>query len=175
MPIILRKIDMQTTIHNAAPPLMPNFDVLGRAQLGPTTSQRMQDLFSISGRFPGEAVQAGIDKLENAFSAMQAHGILTRHDYSCCSTCGSAEIRDEVSKACQSGLSVDGFVFYSWDAADTASESGQLSLTFASRLGANTSVADIGHLAQRCLREAGLQTVWNGDPAGRILVTLAEQ
>jgi len=166
---------MQTTIHNAVPPLMPNFDVLGRAQLAPTSSQRMQDLFAISGRFPLEVVQDGIDKLENAFSAMQAHGILTRHDYSCCSTCGNAEIRDEVSKACQSGLSVDGFVFYSWDAADAASESGKLSLTFASRLGANTSVADIGRQVQQCLQDSGLQTVWNGDPASRISVTLAAQ
>lgn len=169
----LRKIDMQTIIHNAVPSLMPNFDLLGRANLGPTTSQRMQDLFAIAGRFPLETVQAGIDKLENAFSAMQAHGILTRHDYSCCATCGSAEIRDEVTKACRSGLSVDGFVFYHWDAADTASENGQLSLTFGSRLGANTSAADIGHQAQQCLNEAGLQTVWNGDPAGRITVVLA--
>jgi hypothetical protein len=164
---------MQTTIQTAVPPLMANFNLLGQANLGPTTSQRMQDLFAIAARFPQETVQTGIDKLENAFSAMQAHGILTRHDYSCCATCGSAEIRDEVSQACRSGLSVDGFVFYHWEAADTASDSGQLSLTFGSRLGANTSVADIGHQAQKCLNDAGLHTVWNGDPAGRILVTIA--
>lgn len=163
---------MQTTTQPAMPPLIPNFNLLGRAHWGATTSQRMQDLFAISGQFPLAAVQAGIDKLENAFSAMQSHGILTRHDYSCCSTCGNAEIRDEVRQACQSGLSVDGFAFYAWDVADTAAERGQLSLTFGSRLGANTSVTDIGHLVQECLRGAGLQTTWDGDPAGRILVTL---
>lgn len=166
---------MHTTIQNVAPSLAANFTVLGQSSLGPTTSQRMHDLFAISGRFPLASVQAGIDKLETAFSAMQSHGILTRHDYSCCATCGNAEIRDEVTKACRSGLSVDGFVFYHWEAADTASENGQLSLTFGSHIGAATSAADIGLQVQQCLHAVGLETVWNGDPAGRIVVTLAEQ
>jgi len=165
---------MQTT-PLVSPPMLPDFKLLGQSTLGPTTSQRMQDLFSIAGNFQFSSVQDSIERLEQAFKTMQAHGILTRHDYSCCSVCGNAEIRDEVVKAKQAGLSIDGFVFYPWGAADTASETGRLTLTFGSHIGSGVSAGDIGNRVIQCLRTAGLAAEWKGGPAGHISVTLVSQ
>lgn len=113
-----------------------------------------------------------VDRLETAFMALQAHGVLARHDYSCCSTCGSAEIRDEMAGAVRAGQPVDGFVFYHWQDTDDAAAAGRLALSFGSRLGGPKGVAEIGGQVAQALRDAGLQIEWDGSVHNRIGVAL---
>jgi hypothetical protein len=51
------------------------------------------------------------DRLDAAFTALNARGIVARQHFSCCNNCGFAEIWDEVEVA-EKQQPVEGYVFY---------------------------------------------------------------
>lgn len=46
------------------------------------------------------------DRLDRAFEALNAGGIVARHDFTCCQNCGFAEIGAEIDDAISSGVDV---------------------------------------------------------------------
>src|SRR5579883_3124579 len=57
------------------------------------------------------ASQTDCDKLDAAFDELEQQGIVSRQNFTCCQTCGHAEIWDEVELARQDA-EVKGYVFY---------------------------------------------------------------
>ena len=52
------------------------------------------------------------DRLDDAFDALEADGVIARQHFSCCGTCGSSEIWDEVNAAEEAGRPARGYAFY---------------------------------------------------------------
>jgi hypothetical protein len=64
------------------------------------------------------------DRLDAAFAALEAAGIVCRQNFSCCGTCGAGEIWDEMAAAGRAGLHVRGYVFYHVQDTESAVEGG---------------------------------------------------
>lgn len=112
------------------------------------------------------------DRLDRAFEALNAGGIVARHDFSCCQTCGLAEIDDEIRGAVDAGVDVSGFTFYHSQDTDRAAEGGGLYLTFGHLDGNEVSGIAIARVIVDKLQEAGLKTDWDGSFGKRISISL---
>jgi len=112
------------------------------------------------------------DRLEAASRKLETSGILVRENFTCCGTCGSYEIWDEIAKAKKSGSSVRGYAFYHSQDADGAAEGGRLHLSYGStEEGEDASVA-IASQIEAALRAEGLTVNWNGTIGQRIGIDL---
>lgn len=112
------------------------------------------------------------DRLDRAFTALGARGIVARHDFTCCQTCGLAEIGDEIQSAVDAGDDVSGFTFYHAQDTDNATEGHGLYLTYGHLDGSVANGVAIGRVVVDALREAGLETDWDGTFGKRIGVRL---
>lgn len=104
------------------------------------------------------------DRLDHAFTALEAAGIVARQNFTCCQTCGHAEIRDEVEGE------PDGYAFYHQQDTDSAVEGGGVMLAFGT-FGEGDPLA-IGHRVAEALKAHGLRVDWNGSVDRRIHVQL---
>src|SRR5512138_1225339 len=52
------------------------------------------------------------DRLDQAFADLEAQGIISRQNYSCCGTCSSGEIWEEMLALQNEGKAVRGYTFY---------------------------------------------------------------
>jgi hypothetical protein len=111
------------------------------------------------------------DRLDDAFEALDAEGIVARQHFSCCSNCGHSEIWGEIEEARQDG-EVAGYVFYHMQDTESARGYGQLCLAYGSVEGSEAATAEVGRRIVAALEEAGLKTEWDGSPKRRILVSL---
>lgn len=113
------------------------------------------------------------DRLAAAFAALESDGIVARMNFTCCQTCGFAQIGDEVP----AGRSMRGFVyFHQQDAEGLAEEPALLLLAFGAlgAFGAGDQAAyeaaslDVGHQIVAAVEAAGLAVAWDGTTARRI-------
>ncbi len=115
------------------------------------------------------------DRLDEAFAALEAGGVLARQHFTCCQSCGRAEIWDEVTAATGQGREVLGYAFSHRQDTDRAVEGDGLYIAFgATEQGAAASVA-IGRIVTDALSRHGLEVVWDGSVERRILVRLQWQ
>jgi hypothetical protein len=112
------------------------------------------------------------DRLDRAFAALNAGGIVAEHDFTCCQTCGLAEIGEPIQAALDAGIDVSGFTFYHAQDTDSAVEGHGLYLTYGHVDGGETSGVAIGRIIVSALNEAGLETDWDGTIGKRIRVQL---
>jgi hypothetical protein len=110
------------------------------------------------------------DRVTSAFAALNAAGIVAREQFTCCQTCGNAEIGAEVPP----GGDPEGYTYYHEQDAERAAESGSLFLAYGSFQSGQKSEA-IGARVAAELRGQGLTVTWDGDPAQRISVPLRWQ
>jgi hypothetical protein len=103
--------------------------------------------------------------LDPPFRDLESHGILCRHNYTCCLTCGVAEITDEMKCT-----SAKGFVFYHSQDTEGVLVRRDLYLAFGSRSGLATDTLAVGRLAVAILRASGLLVAWEGNIRRRICV-----
>lgn len=110
------------------------------------------------------------DRLDAAFTELNAMGIMARHNWTCCSTCGNSQMSDEfrrlngkIGKA-----PIIGYVFYHQQDTERAAEGSGLYLGFGSTLKPNSeaefrerSVA-IARTACDVLAKHRLKTIWDG-------------
>lgn len=115
------------------------------------------------------------NRLDRAFEALNAGGIVARHDFTCCQTCGFAEIGAEIADAAAAGIDVTGFTFYHHQDTDSATEGGGLFLSYGHVDGGETHSVAVGRVIVNALEAAGLQTSWSGEIGQRIFVNLAWQ
>ena len=112
------------------------------------------------------------DLLDRAFAALNQGGIVARHDFTCCQTCGLAEIGDEIRTAIDAGVDVSGFTFYHTQDTDSAADGHGLYLTYGHMDGSEVAGVAIGRIVVSALTEAGLETDWDGTFGQRIGVHL---
>lgn len=109
------------------------------------------------------------DRLDTAFAALEAQGILARQHFACCQNCGRAEIQDDVREARQAGRGVFGYVFYHEQDTEAAMDDGVLCFVYQSITPEWTTEAVGEHLAD-ALRAAGLRVQWSGSARERVAV-----
>jgi hypothetical protein len=113
------------------------------------------------------------DRLDAAFAALEAGGIVMRQNFTCCGTCGSAEIWDEMDAfEAAGGGPAYGYGFYHMQDTDLAVEGDGLYLNYGARDEGEESAIATGRAIVAELERHGLKTEWDGSWAKRIGVTL---
>ncbi|MDR0182467.1 DUF6891 domain-containing protein [Lysobacter arvi] len=115
------------------------------------------------------------DRLEQAFAALETQGVVCRQNFTCCGTCGVAEIGDEIDAVRERGMPVQGYAFFHMQDTECAVEGGGLWLNYGATEAGETPALAVGHRIADALRLAGLAVNWDGDWAKRIHVPLQWQ
>ncbi|KDN82987.1 DUF6891 domain-containing protein [Kitasatospora cheerisanensis] len=105
------------------------------------------------------------ERLAGAFTALEARGITARENFTCCHSCGQAEIGAEAEPDSR------GFVYFHSQSTDHAVAGHGLSLYYGGFDGSEDTTAAIGREVVAALEESGLTVRWNGSPAQAIEVT----
>jgi hypothetical protein len=109
------------------------------------------------------------DKLDEAFAELDRHGIVARQHFTCCQTCGHAEINYEISET-QKYRPVFGYVFFHWQDTESAVRSEYLYLAYGSVSGKEGESEAIAADVVAALNRAGLEAEWNGSVRSRICI-----
>ena len=104
------------------------------------------------------------ERLAGAFAALDAGGITARENFTCCRSCGMAEIGAEREEA-------RGFVFFHRQSTEHAVEGFGLPLYYGGLDGSEETTASVGREVVAALAAAGLSADWDGDPGRSITVT----
>jgi hypothetical protein len=110
-------------------------------------------------RWPDEPTD--VEKLEDAFSRLEDEDyIICRMNFTCCQTCGTAEIGGEADE------SHIGYCFFHRQDTEAAAEGAGLSLRYGAfkKDKADESAVNIGRKIVARLREVGLNVDWDEDP-----------
>jgi hypothetical protein len=125
------------------------------------------------------------DRLDRAFAALEAENIVARMNFTCCGTCGSDEIGDEVPE----GTTARGYAFFHSQDADGLAEGGDLCLSYGVFRPADlpdgldekaleerwrTDVTALANRVVEVLCAQGLAASWNQDPGRRIKVDIMD-
>ncbi|HEY7225861.1 MAG TPA: hypothetical protein VH561_19965 [Micromonosporaceae bacterium] len=108
------------------------------------------------------------DRLDAAFSALEAAGVVARQNFSCCGNCGATEIHEEMDAAADQGATVRGYTFFHLQDTEHAVDGDSLFLSYGSADNDREAAIAIGHEIVAALRDQGLQPAWNGRHANRI-------
>ncbi|WP_404336450.1 DUF6891 domain-containing protein [Sphingomonas sp. MMS12-HWE2-04] len=112
------------------------------------------------------------DRLDAAFAALEADGIIARQNFTCCMTCGSAEIWDEVEEASNDGLQARGYTFYHFQDTDAALEGHGIFLAYGACEDGEAAALDIAGEVVAALEAHGLSPAWGGSWSERIALPL---
>lgn len=112
------------------------------------------------------------DHLDRAFAELERRGIVCRQNFTCCGTCGSAEIWDEIREVGSGGAQVRGYVFFHMQDTDSAVDGHGLYLNYGATAEGETPALEIAREVSAALTQAGLQVDWEGAWDRRIGVRL---
>jgi hypothetical protein len=112
------------------------------------------------------------DRLDAAFAALEADGVISRQNFSCCGTCGSGEIRDEIAAAKERGRPARGYAFFHAQDTESAAEGGGLYLNYGACEEGEMAAVAVGHDIVAKLEAHGLRTDWDGSLSKRIHVSM---
>ncbi|WP_394652834.1 DUF6891 domain-containing protein [uncultured Sphingomonas sp.] len=112
------------------------------------------------------------DRLEAAFDALEAQGVVCRQNFTCCGTCGAAEIGDEMDAIEAAGFDVRGYAFYHAQDTEAAVDGGGLYLNYGAVEDDDDASLAIGRLVADELAAHGLTVTWSGNLATRIGISL---
>ncbi|MEU8710746.1 hypothetical protein [Streptomyces sp. NPDC048663] len=107
------------------------------------------------------------ERLSRAFTALEREGVAAREDFTCCRSCGTAEIGAEAEDA----GGARGFVFFHRRSTRCAAEGHGPSLHYGGFDGTAETTTAVGREVTAALTAAGLSAVWDGDPAKAIELT----
>jgi len=108
------------------------------------------------------------DRLDAAFAALEAAGIVARQHFTCCGACGATQILDEMDRVAKDGRPVRGYTFFHIQDTEHAVDGDGLFLSYGAPDGNRESAIAIGHEVVAALREQGLEPNWNGRHSYRI-------
>jgi hypothetical protein len=111
------------------------------------------------------------DRLTAALEALEQRGIVARQNFTCCQSCGHAEIGDELEQFEAAGGVARGYVFFHQQATEGAVDGEDINFAYGSTTEAVDSVEIASELAAE-LRQAGLQVDWNGESSMCVMVGL---
>lgn len=110
-------------------------------------------------------VLTDFDRLSLAFDMLEDEDIVARQHFTCCGTCGAAEIGIEMDDFQDlSGREAKGYVFFHQQDTESAVESGSLYISYGAA-DATASAEDniaIGQRLHDILQSVGLKPVWDG-------------
>jgi hypothetical protein len=112
------------------------------------------------------------DLFDDACRDLEASGIFCRQNFSCCGTCGVAEIQIEMDEAVAKGVRVRGYLFYHEQDTESAVEGGGVYLNYGAFEGNDEASIAIGEEIRSAFMIHGLKVVWNGSLNTRIHVDL---
>jgi hypothetical protein len=110
------------------------------------------------------------DRLDAAFAALEERGIVARQNFTCCQSCGHAEIGDEIEEFEEHGTPV-GYAFYHMQDTERAAETGTFYIAYGSVEDSPEDAIKVGHAIVEGLREQGLTVRWNGELSERICIS----
>ncbi|QNP65865.1 DUF6891 domain-containing protein [Streptomyces genisteinicus] len=108
------------------------------------------------------------ERITRAFTALEAAGITAREHFTCCRTCGDAEIGEETAPGSR------GFVYFHTQSTESAAAGRGLALLYGAFGDAEGATAAVGREVVAALDAVGLRTEWDGDPRAVISVTPLE-
>ncbi|MCX5386632.1 hypothetical protein [Streptomyces sp. NBC_00083] len=112
-----------------------------------------------------EGEESDPERLTRAFADLESAGLTAREHFTCCHSCGQAEIGGAGSPDAR------GFVYFHSQATDAAAAGHGLSLMYGGFDGSERTTASVGREAVAALERCGLSVVWDGDPGQTIEVT----
>jgi hypothetical protein len=109
------------------------------------------------------------DRLDAAFEALNASGIMAKHHWWCCGNCGAAAMPEEFDRigGRWQGTPIVGYAFYHVQDTESAVDNGDLCLNFGSCEQASDAQAyeaqsiAVARTVVACLREQGLEVDWD--------------
>lgn len=111
------------------------------------------------------------DKLDAAFASMEARGLVARQNFTCCNTCGRAEIWDEIASA-EESREVIGYAFYHMQDTEGVEEGGTIYIKYGPTTG--TTAEEVGNHICDAFEESGLIVGWSGSADDAIEVDVAD-
>ena len=112
------------------------------------------------------------DRLDAAFAAMEAEGVIARQNFTCCGNCGATEIWDEIEEAIAEERPAEGYAFFHMQDTESAVEGEGLYLNYGACMAGEAAALDIGRRIVAQLRAHGLAVEWDGSWSMRIQVVL---
>ncbi|WP_330176152.1 hypothetical protein OG875_23220 [Streptomyces sp. NBC_01498] len=109
------------------------------------------------------------ERITAVFAGLEARGVVARENFTCCRSCGLAEIGAEREDGDEGA--VRGFVFFHAQCVEAVAAGGTLSLCYGGFDGSEKTTAAVGGEIAAALREAGLSVRWDGSPGSAIAVT----
>lgn len=113
------------------------------------------------------------ERLDAAFAALEREGVICRQNFSCCGSCGAAEIWDEMAAAEEAGMEVRGYTFFHMQDTEAAVAGEGLYLSYGAVAEGAAGAEAIGHAVVAALEAKGLDPVWDGQWTRRIFVPLS--
>ncbi|MET9627135.1 hypothetical protein ABZX92_06700 [Lentzea sp. NPDC006480] len=105
------------------------------------------------------------ERLTEAFESLDKAGITARENFTCCRSCGQAEIGGESAPGAR------GFVYFHEQSTDSAASGHGLMLHYGGFDGTEEVTTAIGDEVVAALEAAGLRTEWDRNPGRAINVT----
>src|SRR5262245_11532935 len=113
------------------------------------------------------------DRLDAAFSELDAAGIVARQDFLCCQTCGCAEVAQLFDTMRASGQAPRGYAFYHGQDTERGVEGAGVYLSFGdATFDEDVKSVAVGRTVVDTLERHGLKPRWNGTFGQRINVPL---
>ena len=113
------------------------------------------------------------DRLDSALFELGKSNILARHNYWCCSTCGTSaidsEVHDHITKF---GRRIQGYVYYHAQDTEAAVDHAQLCLRFGGSNYSDKQSIEVAKLIIKALEDEKLNVTWSGRPSQSIVVSI---
>ncbi|MFJ8043508.1 DUF6891 domain-containing protein [Kitasatospora sp. NPDC096147] len=109
--------------------------------------------------------ETGPERLTRAFAALERSGVTAREHFTCCRSCGQAEIGGEAAPGSR------GFVYFHSQSGEAAASGHGLTLHYGGFDGTAATTTAVGHEVVAALHAVGLRTVWDGTPERAVTVT----
>lgn len=114
-------------------------------------------------------IETDCDRLDEAFAELDRNGIVARQNFTCCQTCGHAEISYAIEDT-EKFRPVRGYVFYHQQDLESAARNGYLYLAYGSLSGKEEDSAKIAQEISDTIKRHGLEPDWNGSVRTRICI-----
>ncbi|MEU9100150.1 hypothetical protein [Streptomyces sp. NPDC048361] len=112
-----------------------------------------------------ESEETDPERLTRAFAALESAGLTAREHFTCCRSCGQAEIGGAGSPDAR------GFVYFHSQSTEAAAAGHGLTLMYGGFDGSEGTTASVGRETVAALERCGLAVEWDGDPGQAIEVT----
>ena len=130
------------------------------------TDRRLKEHLQEQASWPG---MTDCDRIDAAFSALEARGIVARQNFTCCQTCGNTEIGAEIENFAKKAKP-RGYTYYHEQDTEGACENGTLYLAYGTVGGNDSDAVEIGNTICDTLRANGLTVDWSGHLDKRICI-----